>query len=417
MSQIAISLRERIDAANAAVDLVAIIGRSVKLTGGKSPRGQCPFHGSRSLSLAVYSEKGFARCWGCGWHGDALKWLTDHDGLSFRDALAELEGRDSGSPRRASPAVRRHKQVREDSGDFVDSIDLGRHLWRRSSFDADAVRVYLRARGVPDEMLTERRLADIRFCSMGPVACWRQSRGPDSVAQAPAMLALVRAMPENGAPPGPDKDLDDWPALGVHATFLSPDLTSKMQRRARNGGKMEARKMLGPVGRGVLWLPGEDFGLPPRAGLFPGEGIETVLSGMAMLGAQPSDWGLAVLSLSNLQGALPRHKGAIPLFDPQPVEGAGPLAFAHDGPVTGLIDADMAPLRGMRDRQTGAFQGEAVIERKGGKPVHRAVSGRERADMCARLFVHGWRAAGCRQVRAVRPHMGQDFNDAIREAR
>src|SRR3546814_1609273 len=66
--------RERIDAVRHHADIAAIISAAgVKLSGGKNPRGQCPFHGSKSDSLAVYPDRGKAHCWGCGWDGDAIR--------------------------------------------------------------------------------------------------------------------------------------------------------------------------------------------------------------------------------------------------------------------------------------------------------------------------------------------------------
>ena len=91
------------------------------------------------------------------------------------------------------------------------------------------------------------------------------------------------------------------------------------------------------------------------------------------------------------------------------------VAFPAPGieTVVGLIDADMKPLRGPIDPQSGEHRGMAVIERKGGPVVQRTISSAERTTLCGALFVHAWRAAGSR-ARAMRPRMGQDFNDAVR---
>jgi DNA primase len=175
--------------------------------------------------------------------------------------------------------------------------------------------------------------------------------------------------------------------------------------------------MLGGVGGGAVLFPGlgstveaMDAGAP----LFVGEGLETVLSGMAIAGAGADACGLAVLSLGNLQGRPNLIRGALPLYDPRPDPDGLPLAFRHGGRVVGLIDADMKPLKGLRDPRTGRINGMAVIERRGGPIVHRTVSSAERTSLCAALFVHAWRAKGSR-AEARRPRMGQDFNDAIRE--
>ncbi|MPT48269.1 MAG: DNA primase [Sphingobium sp.] len=413
-------MRERIDRALSGADLLSIVGAAINLgKGNNRQRGRCPFHGSKSDSFAIYPEKGYARCWGCGWHGDAIKFLMDHEQISFAEALSTIEG-GAVSGGKANPVTRTKSAYRRRADvPMVDSVILGRWLWKHSVFDPDAIRTYLRGRGVPDHIADNRRLTDIRFCGLGPISVWRADRGPDSVKQAPAMLALVRGRPIDGfcMGPGPKDDVDDWPAIGVHATFLAPDLRDKMRRVAGDGTKLPSRKMLGPVGRGCVWLPGESFGLGPKARLFGGEGIETVLSGIAMMGGGAESWGMAMLSLVNLQGAEPRIRGgAIPLYDPRPSGDRPALCFTHQGPVVGLMDADMKPLRGQIDPKTGAHLGEKLIEKKGGPIVRRALSSAERTQMCATLFTRAWRAAGCPDVRAVRPRMGLDFNDAIKEA-
>lgn len=408
-------IADRVARLRSRVDIAAVIGAAVKLVGGKKPRGKCPFHGSKSDSFAVDVEGWRAKCWGCGWAGDAIKFVQDHYSLSFADALARLEGGQTGdlaaAPRRREKQAAPRREV-----EVVESIALGRHLWKVGHYDPEAVRVYLTARGVPATVLTDRRLCDFRFVGLGPIVPWRQDRDPSSVPQAPAIVALVRGLPGSGLGPGPIHDLDDWAPVGVHVTWLRPDLRGKMERARRDGSKYPARKMLGPVGHGGVWLPGLDHGLPSSAGLFVGEGNETVLSGMAICGATDEDWGLAALSLGNLQGAEPRVRGAIPLFDPRPSVDRPPLRFVHRGRVTGLIDADMAPLRGAIDRKTGLHVGEKLIEKKHGPIVQRALTSGERSELCGTLFVRAWRSIGA-DARAVRPPMGLDFNDAAREGR
>ncbi len=407
------SMRDRIAAVLARVDIVDVIGAAIKLGRGAKPRGQCPFHGSKSDSLAVDSARQRAKCWGCGWSGDAIGFVQDHYGLTFIDALRQLEGGGADAPA-AAPVRRARNPVVRRGPETVSPIELGRHLWKAGVWTPDAIRTYLTARGVPAAVLTDRRLTDMRFVGLGPIVPWKLDGDPGDVPQAPAMVVLMRRPPVGvlaDSGPGPHGDVDDWPAVGVHVTWLRPDLTGKMERKRRDGSSYPARKMLGPAGGAGLWLPGADFGMPPRAPLFVGEGIETVLSGMALCGAGADAWGLAVLSLDNLQGATPRVRGAIPLFDPRPVAERMPLCFAHRGPVTGLIDADMKPLAGPVRRESGRREGEDVIEVKRGPIVRRVLGPADRAALCATLFTRAWRAKGC-DARAVRPPMGQDFNDA-----
>jgi DNA primase len=71
--------------------LSALIGRTTKLQkAGREWRACCPFHTEKSPSFYVNDDKAFYHCFGCGAHGDAIRWMTDQRGLPFIDAVKEL---------------------------------------------------------------------------------------------------------------------------------------------------------------------------------------------------------------------------------------------------------------------------------------------------------------------------------------
>ena len=73
------------------VDIVDVVGRHVQLKkGGANLMGLCPFHGEKSPSFSVSPSKQFYYCFGCGASGDAIRFLIEHTGASFRDAVTEL---------------------------------------------------------------------------------------------------------------------------------------------------------------------------------------------------------------------------------------------------------------------------------------------------------------------------------------
>src|SRR5690349_4973319 len=87
------AFQARVEAVRERVDIVSVVrAAGVALSKGKNPRGKCPFHGSKSASFAVYADKGFAKCWGCPFAGDAIRFVSEHYGLSFIEALERLEG-------------------------------------------------------------------------------------------------------------------------------------------------------------------------------------------------------------------------------------------------------------------------------------------------------------------------------------
>ena len=73
------------------IDIVEVVGRHVELKrSGANHMGLCPFHGEKSPSFSVNAPKQFYHCFGCGAHGDAIRFLMEHSGMSFRDAVADL---------------------------------------------------------------------------------------------------------------------------------------------------------------------------------------------------------------------------------------------------------------------------------------------------------------------------------------
>ena len=95
-----------LDELRARTTLSALVGRTVRLTkAGNEFSACCPFHGEKTPSFTVSDAKGFYHCFGCGAHGDAIRWLTDHGGLAFIDAVKDLAAAAGLEMPSASPAA------------------------------------------------------------------------------------------------------------------------------------------------------------------------------------------------------------------------------------------------------------------------------------------------------------------------
>jgi DNA primase len=80
-----------LDQLRSRTSLSTLIGRTTRLQkAGREYKACCPFHEEKSPSFHVNDEKGFYHCFGCGAHGDAIRWLTDHQGMTFMDAVKDL---------------------------------------------------------------------------------------------------------------------------------------------------------------------------------------------------------------------------------------------------------------------------------------------------------------------------------------
>jgi DNA primase len=72
-------------------DIVEVVGRHVELKkAGINLKGLCPFHGEKSPSFIVSPSRQTYHCFGCGVHGDAIRFLVEQVGLSFPEAVREL---------------------------------------------------------------------------------------------------------------------------------------------------------------------------------------------------------------------------------------------------------------------------------------------------------------------------------------
>jgi DNA primase len=83
-----------LDELRARTVLSTVIAPSVKLIrAGREWKACCPFHNEKTPSFTVNDDKGFYHCFGCGAHGDAIRFLTDQRGMPFMDAVKELAGK------------------------------------------------------------------------------------------------------------------------------------------------------------------------------------------------------------------------------------------------------------------------------------------------------------------------------------
>lgn len=144
-----------LDALRARITLSAVIGRSVRLQkAGREFRACCPFHDEKSPSFYVNDAKGFYHCFGCQAHGDAIRWLTDHQGLAFMDAVKELAS--EAGMEVPAPDPRAAKQAEKRAG--LTDVTEAAQAWfvdRLGSADGVEARAYLQRRGITDATARE----------------------------------------------------------------------------------------------------------------------------------------------------------------------------------------------------------------------------------------------------------------------
>ena len=96
-----------LDELRARTSLSALIAPSVKLIkAGREFKACCPFHQEKTPSFTINDDKGFYHCFGCGAHGDAIRFLTDARGMQFMDAVKELAAKVGMEVPAADPRAR-----------------------------------------------------------------------------------------------------------------------------------------------------------------------------------------------------------------------------------------------------------------------------------------------------------------------
>jgi len=99
-----------------------IVGRRVKLMRkGREHTGLCPFHNEKTPSFTVNDDKGFYHCFGCGAHGDIIKFVTETEGLNFPETVERLAGQAGLAMPDYSPDDRQRAEQRKSLYDVMEA--------------------------------------------------------------------------------------------------------------------------------------------------------------------------------------------------------------------------------------------------------------------------------------------------------
>ena len=137
-------------------DIVDIVGRHVQLKkGGANFMGLCPFHAEKSPSFSVSPSKQFYHCFGCGVSGDAIKFLTEHAGMTFIEAVKDLAQQvglqvpeDDVSPQDRAKAA----QVRAQQATLTSVLEKAGIAYIKHLRGSEKAINYFKARGLSGEV-------------------------------------------------------------------------------------------------------------------------------------------------------------------------------------------------------------------------------------------------------------------------
>jgi DNA primase len=144
-----------LDELRARTTLSAVIAPSVKLIrAGREWKACCPFHNEKTPSFTVNDDKGFYHCFGCGAHGDAIRFLTDQRGMPFMDAVKELASKAGMDVPAPDPRAREQADRTSSLTDVMGEVAKWYSEQLNGLAGAEA-RDYLKRRGI-DAAIAER---------------------------------------------------------------------------------------------------------------------------------------------------------------------------------------------------------------------------------------------------------------------
>src|SRR2546429_1826109 len=141
------------------VDVVTVVQRRVAVKkSGRDWKGLCPFHGETTPSFYVVPDKKIFHCFGCGATGDAIKFVMQLDGKSFREAAEQLATEAGVDLKPAEPEEARRSAHRAALAEVNEKacVFYERVLWEHPG--GAVAREHLEKRGVAVETAKAWRL-------------------------------------------------------------------------------------------------------------------------------------------------------------------------------------------------------------------------------------------------------------------
>lgn len=138
--------------------LSQLIGKKVKLTKrGREYTGLCPFHHEKTPSFTINDDKGFYHCFGCGAHGDIVRYLTDCEKMPFLEAVEYLAHMAGLSMPQSSPEAVQRQTAHKNELAIMEEACL---YFQQQLFSerGEKARTYFKNRGITAQIAKQFRL-------------------------------------------------------------------------------------------------------------------------------------------------------------------------------------------------------------------------------------------------------------------
>lgn len=151
-------LQKFLDELREKVSIVDVVGSRVKLVRkGREYQACCPFHNEKTPSFTVNEAKGFYHCFGCGAHGDIIKFEMEANNLPFMEAVEKLANKAGLQVPRIS---HENKEEAEKRKSLYDIMELACRFFERTLRMPEGQNGldYFYRRGLSDDVIAKFRL-------------------------------------------------------------------------------------------------------------------------------------------------------------------------------------------------------------------------------------------------------------------
>ncbi len=136
------------------VNVSSVVQRKVVLTKrGAEYSGLCPFHDEKSPSFTVNDAKRFYHCFGCGAHGDVVKFVSETSGLGYKESAIKI-AEDAGIE--IPKLSKQEEKLYEEIDQIYNVLNLASDFFTRQL--NDKAKVYLKSRSIDQKIIADYSL-------------------------------------------------------------------------------------------------------------------------------------------------------------------------------------------------------------------------------------------------------------------
>ena len=185
------------------LDIAEVVGAHVQLKkAGGNLKGLCPFHGEKTPSFNVNPARQTYHCFGCGAHGDAVRFLMEHLGLGFIEAVQDLSrrvGLEVPDDRRSASERAQAAQAKVEQKGLSELLAQAMEHYRGQLRQSERAIAYLKQRGLTGRVAAHFGLGYAPAGWRALARCFADYDEPDLVTSG-LLIQSEEKLDEQGSP-------------------------------------------------------------------------------------------------------------------------------------------------------------------------------------------------------------------------